>query len=304
MRTSHGLIPIISVLLAAGLAAAPARAQGVDPGGPPLEFAAGQFCIWSGPDNRALADTYGDCNAELSRVEVGTSIWFGGLNMDIASHTSVYNDFIVNGDSGATLDATVTAEVDWNGLLYGLGVAGAGASVKLELFLWSQNAVTGSKTVMSEAQAGIELVKIDIGGTSVSGSDRISFPAKVVRGHTHTIEMRLTCQSQIGLIGADVGCAFMPDIPGGIPGDFHAKWTYLSVSVAADINDRFDALEAKIDALDAKVEALDGKLDEVLRLLHTPPGLRETEEPACQGQACDFPQNPWRRFGNGQGSMY
>lgn len=286
MNTGHGLIPIISFLLVVSATVAPARAQFVDPGGPPLEFTEGQFCIWSGPDDRLLAQTYGDCNAALSRVEVGTVIFLGAVNLDLSSYTSVYNDFTVNGDSGATLDAIVTAEVDWHGLLHGLGVAGAGASVKLEMFLWDQGAITGSKTVMSEAQAGIELVKIDIGGAVVRGSDRISFPAKVVRGRTHTIEMRLTCQSEIGLIGADVGCQFGHDGPSD--GLYHAKWTSLSVSVEADINDRFDTLEAKIDALDSK-------LDEVLRLLHTPPGLRETEVPACQGLACNFPQNPRRR---------
>lgn len=286
MNTGRGLIPIISFLLVVSAMVAPAQAQFVDPGGPPLEFTEGQFCIWSGPDDRLLADAFGDCDAALNRVEVSTLIYLGAVNMDLSSYTSVYNDFTVNGDSGATLDAIVTAEVDWHGLLHGLGVAGSGASVKLEMFLWDQGAITGSKTVMSKAQAGIELVKIGIGGTVVRGSDLISFPAKVVRGHTHTIEMRLTCQSEIGLIGGDVACEFGVDGPSD--GLYHAKWTRLSVSVEADINDRFDTLEAKIDALDSK-------LDEVLRLLHTPPGLRETEVPACQGVACNFPQNPRRR---------
>lgn len=290
MKKSRRLIPIMTIVLAAGMVAAPARAQFVDPGGPPLEFTEGQFCIWSGPDDLLLADAYGDCNAAQNRVEVGTSIWLGGLNLDLSSHTSVYNDFIVNGDSGATLDAFVTADVDWHGILYGAGVLGAGASVKLEMFLWDQNtgAITGSKTILSKSQDSTGLKGIDVGGTIVRGSDHFSFPVKVVRGHNYTIEMRLTCQSESGLIGADIGCAFMPDVVGGLPGDHHAKWTSLSISVAADINDRFDALEAKLDALDTK-------LDEVLRLLHTPPGLRETEVPACEGLACDFPQNPRRR---------
>lgn len=74
----------------------------------------------------------------------------------------------------------------------------------------------------------------------------------------------------------------------GVSGDYFAKWNSLSITVEQDINERFDILEAKIDALDTK-------LDEVLRLLHTPPGLRETDIPACEGLACNFPQNPRRR---------
>ncbi|MEN8197042.1 MAG: hypothetical protein ABFS30_11090, partial [Pseudomonadota bacterium] len=98
MKTSRRLLSAMTLVLAAAIVAAPARAQGVDPGGPPLEFTEGQFCIWSGPDDLLLADALGNCNAALNRVEVGTVVYVGGLNLDLSSYTSVYNDFWVNGD--------------------------------------------------------------------------------------------------------------------------------------------------------------------------------------------------------------
>jgi len=134
-------------------------------------------------------------------------------------------------------------------------------------------------------------IGIDVGGTFVSGARTVSFPGKVVRGHNYAIELRVTCELESGIVGGDLGCIFQSGDPFGLGlanADRFAKWNSLSITVEQDINERFDILEAKLDALDTK-------LDEVLRLLHTPPGLRETDVTACEGLACGFPQNPRRR---------
>ncbi len=260
-----------------------------------------------------------DSSAEASAV-----LAVGALNYTITSYCSVFTDFAITSASsgdGTVLDATVSAEVDWNGILWGLSFLGNGASVTIDMALidTSVNPPAGTPTgqiqVASKTQEGANLVGFDAGGTIFNGARTVSFPGKVVRGHNYSIELRVTCELESGLLGAELGCDFQKGdvFHLGLSGDRYVRWNKLSITVEQDLNERFDVLEGKIDALDMKVDALDTKidaldmkvdglgikvdaldtkLDEVLRLLHTPPGLRETEVPACQGSACNFPQNP------------
>jgi hypothetical protein len=111
----------------------------------------------------------------------------------------------------------------------------------------------------------------------------------VVRGHDHSIQLRLTCQAESGLVGLDVGCIFYNDVFGiNLGGDPHAKWTELSITVEQDIFERLDQIDMKLDQMDGKLDQLDvklnqmdmkldqmdGKLDEAIELLITPQGRR------------------------------
>lgn len=308
MKMSRRLVPIAAlVLLGAGIHSSPAWSDGtVSPGetrrfsqaddGDGTEF---YSSLLSSTDCRFIP---ADSSAEASAI-----LGLGALNYTLTSYCSVFTDFgITSASSGAetVLDATVSAEVEWAGILFGASFLGSGASVTVEMALIDMSVSppagvpTGQIQVVSKSQEGASLIGLDVGGTFVSGARTVSFPGKVVRGHNYAIELRVTCELESGILGGDLGCIFQSGDPFGLGlanADRFAKWNSLSITVEQDINERFDILEAKIDALDAKVDALDTKLDEVLRLLHTPPGLRETDVTACQGLACGFPQNPRRR---------
>jgi hypothetical protein len=308
MKKSRGLLSILALVLGAVSYSSPAWSDGtVSPGetrnftqaddGDGTEF---HSSLLSSTDCRFIP---ADSSAEASAV-----LALGAINYTLTSYCGVFTDFaITSASSGAetVLDATVSAEVEWAGILFGATFLGSGASVTIEMSLIdmsvspSYGTTMGQIQVISKSQEGAELLGLDVGGTFVGGGRTVSFPGKVVRGHNYAIELRVTCELESGFVGGDLGCIFHTGDPFGLglaDGDRFAKWNKLSITVEQDINERFDILEAKIDALDIKVDALDTKLDEVLRLLHTPPGLRETEVPACEGLACGFPQSPrWRR---------
>lgn len=291
MKKSHRLIPIVTLVLLAAIVAAPARGDVVAPG-ETHGFTQADWGDGTPFFDSLLKGTDSWYDPAASRAEAFAMLSIAAINSDVIAFSRVNTDFQVTSSGAATvLDATVSADVQWNGLLFGAGILGAGASVKIEMSLIDADtgATTGKTTVVTASQDSTGLKGIDVGGTVFGGAKRITFPGKVIRGHAHYIELRVTCSANAGLIGLDVGCIYMTNAFGlGVSGDYFAKWNSLSITVEQDINERFDILEAKIDALDTK-------LDEVLRLLHTPPGLRETDIPACEGLACNFPQNPRRR---------
>lgn len=302
MKTSRRLIPIMTLVLLAGMAAAPAPAWSDGTVSPGETRTFSQADDGDGTEffHSFLKST--DCRflpAESS-AETSAVLALGAFNSTLTSYCSVFTDFeVTSASSGAetVLDATVSANVEWSGILFGASFLGSGASITIDMALIDTSVSppagvpTGQIQVVSKSQEGANFLGLDVGGTSFSGAKTVTFPGKVVRGHNYAIELRVTCELESGILGGDLGCIFQTGDPFGLglaSGDRYAKWNRLSITVEQDINERFDILEAKLDAMDTK-------LDEVLRLLHTPPGLRETEVSACEGLACDFPQNPRRR---------
>lgn len=239
---------------------------------------------------------------EPARVEAAAILSVAAINSNVTAFSTVFADFLVSGDNGSVLDATVSAAIDWDGVLFGAGVLGAGARVKVELILFDETdgVVKASREVVNRAQDSTGLKGIDIGGTRFAGAEEVSLQGTVVRGHEHSIQLKLTCAAESGLVGLDVGCIYMNDVFGiNLGGDPHAKWTSLSITVSQDIFERLDEIEAKIDLLD-------DKMDEVIRLLLTPQGRRSTTFLDCDDEdddgVCDFPLkwNNGRRRGRGR----
>lgn len=283
---------VLSLLVIMLSATAAVRASETVEPGETQSFLEGDRCDFTPFVDTLLKGTAAFC-LPPARVEAYAILSLAGFNNDVTAFATLFTDFSVTPGNEVVLGATVSATVDWDGVLFGAGILGAGASVKIEMTLVDDTTGTikGSTVVMSKAQDKTGLKGIDIGGTRVSGSREISFEGSVVRGHSHSIQMKLTCSAESGLIGLDVGCVFFNDLIFGIDlgGDPHVKWTELSITVEQDLFER-------LDQIDLKLEGLDRKLNEVIRLLLTPQGRRSSDLIECDLDECDFPL----RFRNGR----
>lgn len=252
------------------------------------QFSAGDDCLFTPYTDTVFKGTTAKC-VEPSRVESAALLSISAVNLDVESFATLLTGFSVTPGGETVLDATVSAVVDWDGVLFGAGVLGAGASVKIDMILVDETTgtVKGQTEVLSKSQDSTGLKGIDVGGTRVSGAKTISFTGSVVRGHDHSIRLKLTCQAEAGLIGLDVGCIFYNDVFLGVNlgGDPHAKWTELSITVEQDIFERLDQIDMKLGEMDAKLDALQSGQNEIQRLLLTPQGRRSSD-------AGDFPLHP------------
>lgn len=231
-----------------------------------------------------------------ARVEAFALLSIAAFNSDVTAFATSLAEFFVTSGGGneSVLDATVSATVDWNGVLFGAGILGAGASVTIEMFLVDDTTgtVKGQIQVMKKEQDSTGLKGIDIGGTRVRDSRTFSFNGSVVRGHNHSIRMKLTCKAESGLIGLDVGCIFLDNVLGfDVGGDPHAKWTDLSITVEQDIFERLDQIDEKLEQMDQKLDEINNKQDDVIKLLLTPQGRRSSELIDCESANCGFPLN-------------
>jgi hypothetical protein len=312
----RGFVLALLLLLVAGPASA---YETVEPGETQV-FTTGDRCDGTPFLDTLLKGTNSTCGYSPARVEAAAILSVSAINNDVTAYSTSFTDFLVSGSNGSVLDATVSATVDWDGVLFGAGILGAGASVKLEMLLVDETdgAIKASTVVLNKRQDSTGLKGIDVGGTRVRGAEDVSLQGTVVRGHQHSIQLKVTCSAESGLIGLDVGCIFMNDVFGiNLGGDPHAKWTSLSITVEQDIFDRLDQIDAKlleiegkvdalderfdlvdaklleiegkIDTLDERTELMDAKLNEVIRLLLTPQGRRSSDFLDCAGEDCDFP---------------
>lgn len=242
----------ISLMVAAGIVALfmppSVMAREIVEPGETQEFTAGDHCDLSRNTDTPFEITRATCD-DPSRVEAGAILTIAALNNDVTSFATLNTNFDVTSGNEVVLDATVSATVDWDGVLFGAGLLGAGASVKIEMFLVETRggAVKGQTVVLSKSQDNTGLKGIDVGGTRVTGSREVSFTGAVVRGHEYSIQLKLTCQAESGLIGLEVGCIFFNDffVDIDLGGDPHAKWTELSITIEQDIFERLDEIAEK-----------------------------------------------------------
>jgi hypothetical protein len=243
-------------------------------------------CILTPFEETIKKATGADCDVPF-RVESYAILSLAAINNDVSAQALQKTPFSVSGDNGSVLDASVSASANWQGFLFGAGIVGAGANVQITLELYDETdqIATGQITVFTKSQDSASLKGIDIGGTRVSGSRVLSFSGTVKRGHDYTIRYAVTCNAESGFVGIDVGCVFFTDLTGyGLSEDLRAELTQLSITIEGDVFERLDVIDEKLDEMDEKLDGLDSKLsgvdqktDEILRLLMTPPGRRETE---------------------------
>jgi hypothetical protein len=291
--------PLLITLLA--LTTSVMASEVVEPG-ETQEFTGGDDCEFTPFTDTLLKGTIARC-LPPARAEAAALLSISAINNDVTSFATLITEFLVTPGSETVLDATVSAVVDWEGVLFGAGVVGAGASVTIEMFLVddTNGTIKGQTVVLNKSQDSGALKGIDVGGTRVSGNRAVSFNGTVVRGHEHSIRLKLTCTAGSGLIGLSVGCIFYDDVIFGIDlsGDPHAQWTSLSITVEQDIFERLDQIDMKLEEMDMKLDAMEMKLgemdtkldsllegqNEIQRLLLTPQGRRSSS-------VGDFPLHP------------
>lgn len=253
------------------------------------QFTGGDDCVFTPFSDGLFKATNAKCVLPPARVEAAALLTVAGFNNDVTAFATLVTEFSVTSGNETVLGATVSAKVDWEGVLFGAGLLGAGASVRIEMFLVDDTTGTikGQTVVMAKSQDSTGLKGIDIGGTRVRGDQSVSFKGSVVRGHQHSILLKLTCSAESGLIGLDVGCIFFNNVFLGVDlgGDPHAKWTELSITVEQDIFERLDQIDMKLEEMDDKLDSLLGGQNDIQRLLLTPHGRRSSE-------LGDFPLHP------------
>jgi len=212
------------------------------------QFTNADNCLCDGTPflDTVLKATISSCDQTRSRVEAAAILSVSAINNDVSAFSTVYTCFYVPSAGKETvLNATVAAKIDWNGVLFGAGIVGAGAAVQVDLLLVDETAgvIKASTEVFKKGQDSGALKGISVGGTHVIGDRTVSLQGTVVRGHQHSIRLKVTCSAESGLIGLDVGSIFYDNVFGlNLSGDYHVRWTELSITIEQDINEKLDQL--------------------------------------------------------------
>lgn len=282
-------LPAALLLLTAPRAAA---IEAVDPG-ESVEIPQYDECSTVVTFSNAFKGTSGQCKSPFE-VETAAFLSVLAFNNDVSSYATAFAWLFVPSVGTATvLDATVSADVEWRGVLFGAGLGGAGAKVEIEMSFVDAGtgATKGSIKVAEESQNSIGIKGVDIGGTIVSGSKRVTFDASVVRGNFHLVRLTVRCSAQSGLVGLDVGCVFQDE--GGITlglgvEDRYVRASNIVVTVEQDEVERLDRIETKLEGIESKIDGLKAGQEalaavlaliqetqaDIVRLLGTPPGRR------------------------------
>jgi hypothetical protein len=259
--------------------------------GETTEFTQWDDCDGTPYESGVFVETLSACE-HPDKIAASAALTIGAFSTKITSFATAYHDFRVGDedDNETVLNATVSADINWEGNLFG-GIGGEGAEGEVAIEFSLLDISGGNEMTMGQT----EVFQKTYNGAqiTVKGSNSVSFPATVVRSHRHSILVTLTCTAQTGALGVAAGCGFFPD---ALNSDKFVQWRNLSITIEQDINDRFDTIdenlaiiESKIDDINVKIDALEATSLEIIRLLHTPTGRRASDSPACDGEPCVFP---------------
>ena len=189
------------------------------------------------------------CNAaeHTAKAALGVTQLFLGSRF---VETTVYTDFTVKpSDSGeeTVLDATIDYDVQWAG---GWTIAGfftgwneANSAVSVTLFDLTDGKLVRSSTVHTmdvDGFVGIDLA--DVGFGLDQGSEENGFDARVVRGHTYRLGVKIRCDGR-----GRVNAAYRLDY--AAPG-WGAWWNDMKVTVSADLAEEIEKLKRRVEALE------------------------------------------------------
>lgn len=294
MKKRFELIAFVAVLLTAGTILAPAQAQVIEPGDSeffefPQGFSRALNCgLFT--DGRFCKASNEGANKELVLISLESP----GVFVDWNGVATLHEDFTVSPTASGeerSVGVTVAGGATWLGELIAVGVGSdADVTITVELFDRTTGTVVGAVGILSEAvSSGLS------GGSfrTLNNSGTVSFNADVIRGHDYRLRLNVNCS-----VRADLGdAACIMGKPTGIPlfPDNFVRWDGFTVTLEVDNTELLLGIQESIDALQKDIDQLKEWQLEVLRLLHTPQGLRDTDVPACEGEACDFPENSRRR---------
>lgn len=245
----------VIVLLALAL---PAWAVTVPPDSTSPPLAAADCIFKSGAlDNISdLGCPTGVCLQQCDAAGNKGKTWFNLASYTLGRRyveTTVYTDFTVEAasDGSATeLDGTISYDVAWNGswALVGLLTGFNGVHTTMSLLLYDQTA--GGKVVtqtdvhtMDVSSAGtLPETPVDVGLKWDHGETTNSLTAKVIRGHTYRIGLKLRTEGT-GLLNATITADYLD-------GDWGLWWNDLRVSVAPDLAEEIAQLKKRVDQLE------------------------------------------------------
>jgi hypothetical protein len=247
---------------------------------------------YAGRVDKADCPVLGVCAAGTAGIEAQVySVIFLSILDSGKAQSTLYTPFTVSGDKPRILDARITGNASWRGEVWAPGLAGTEATITITATLYdlTSNAVSGSIQVHQKVCEGAGFPDFSVCRSEQIGDEDVSFTATVIRGHDYELRLTAQCLTRSGLIGADVLCAFAPleeDLL-GILNDGFVHWNGFTITLEDDI---FELLE----------ELKDGH-DEIIRLLLTPQGQRQSHLIDCErngngngngngvGTGCDFP---------------
>lgn len=189
--------------------------------------------------------------------------------------------FIVSGHKERSIDATVTGNVSWNGVIIAGSHLSTYSGVTVSVSLWDSTTrmMVESVPLLEEVCEGQDGVAC---GNELSGMEDVSFTTEVVRGHEYELHLTAECQVKTGEAEANAMCIF--EHGSSLAEDGCIKWNGLAVTLADDvigmledladgqqeIMDALQKLESGQQELEADHEELEAGQEEIIKLLKTP----------------------------------
>src|SRR6266850_6347244 len=172
-------------------------------------------------------------------------------------------------NTSSTIPATVSAQVEWRGILFVLAAIGGGKPTAVITMSLVDLGTDGSappitldqKPALNSALMPTTIKVVSFGGTVVSGSAAVVLNAQITTGHTYVVEFRLTCSASTTLVAYGEGCDFGSDIDYGssvidfFTGQRFARVDSLAVNLGQDLYGMLVSIKAEVAGLSAQVNA-------------------------------------------------
>jgi len=172
-------------------------------------------------------------------------------------------------NTSSTIPATVSAQVEWRGILFVLAaIAGGKPSAVITMSLvdlgtdGSAPPITlDQQTPLNSALMPTTIKVVSVGGTVASGSAPVVLSAQIITGHTYVVEFRLTCNASTTLVAYGEGCDFGSDIDSGssvidfFTGQRFARVDSLAVNLGQDLYGMLVSIKADVAGLSAQINA-------------------------------------------------
>jgi hypothetical protein len=300
-----------------------ASAQSVDPG-TALTIGASDNFTQSVSDCGGLNTCGIEANPAANTMGALTAL--SGIGSMRSARVTLINSFTVAGDNDRALGARLSGNVSWSGDLESFGAIGAAAFVTVGISIVdvSNGLTVGGQTLLDQECETFLL--LDSCLRRISGSRAVNIPFQVQLGRSYEIRFTLECEANSGV--GDANCVFNQNGAFPLAGGSVSR-SDLTLNVEADIVGLLEEILEGVNGLENDVATLQGELGahderladhedaeadrfrvlkessdrnleatlESIRLLLTPQGRRDTDQPACEGSPCRFPRG--RAVGRG-----
>lgn len=219
----------------------------------------------------------GSYDPSVNQVGAFAQVIAGVAGAKASAYGQINFQFCVQGNSNSSnsqVNANISANVNWVGVLYGVSVGSGVPSVTGTLSLvdkgtdGKQNIVIMSSTPLSKNLGTIGItvpipVSPNFGYSFVTGSAPAPMIAPVIVGHAYEIQYNLDCEAPSGIVGLDTVCNFIlsediakGSLPIGLPvGNYNSTVDSLQVTLDQDLYGMLVAIKSEVDGLQAQVAA-------------------------------------------------